>query len=190
MGELLWAVQTVRLLVELHRLPLSSALLAFVGEDQAQVAALSGGDDYVLATGETTEVRRFCEWAFADAGLPIAFRGEGVEEKGYCQATGKCLVEIDPRYFRPAEVELLLGDPSRARDELGWQSSTSFDALVSEMVVNESVPAIFFVLPLFANVYWAEPEVNEPEFCKPPLIVMASLAVLFQLPVLLTVMSP
>ncbi len=92
-------------------------------------------DDYVLATGETTEVREFVRWAFEDAGLPIEFRGEGVDEKGYCQSTGKVLVEVDPRYFRPTEVELLIGDPSKAKQKLGWQHETSPRDLAREMVL-------------------------------------------------------
>lgn len=91
-------------------------------------------DDYVLATGETTQVRQFVEWAFADAGLPIEWRGSGTDEKGYCVHTGRCLVEVDPRYFRPTEVELLVGDPTKARERLGWQSETSVRELVREMV--------------------------------------------------------
>lgn len=91
-------------------------------------------DDYVLATGETTPVRTFVEWAFEDAGIPIEFRGEGIEEKGYCRSTGKLRVAVDPRYFRPTEVELLIGDPSKARDKLGWTHQTSPRALAREMV--------------------------------------------------------
>lgn len=90
--------------------------------------------DYVLATGEMHSVREFVEQAFARVDITIAWSGSGVDEVGRCAKSGKELVKVDPRYFRPAEVELLLGDPSRARDELGWQSSTSFDTLVSEMV--------------------------------------------------------
>ena len=70
-------------------------------------------DDYVLATGETTPVRTFVEWAFADAGIHLEWRGEGVREEGYCAATGKLRVAVDPRYFRPTEVDLLIGDPRR-----------------------------------------------------------------------------
>ncbi len=95
--------------------------------------------DYVLATGETTEVREFCEWAFADAGIAIEFRGKGVDEKGYCQKTGKCLVEVDPRYFRPTEVDLLIGDPSKAHRELGWRHQTTVRELVREMVAADMV---------------------------------------------------
>jgi len=91
-------------------------------------------DDYVLATGTTTEVREFVQWAFEDAGIPIDFKGEGVEEKGYCQKTGKCLVEVDPRYFRPTEVELLIGDPGKAHQKLGWKHETSVRELAREMV--------------------------------------------------------
>ena len=91
-------------------------------------------DDYVLATGETTEVREFTRWAFEDAGRPIEFRGEGVDEKGYCQATGQVLVEIDPQYFRPTEVDLLIGDPGKAHQKLGWRHETSVRELAREMV--------------------------------------------------------
>lgn len=92
-------------------------------------------DDYVLATGETTEVRTFVEWAFEDAGINLEWRGHGVDEKGYCKATGRCLVEVDPRYFRPTEVELLIGDPTKAREKLGWSHDTKIRELVREMVL-------------------------------------------------------
>jgi len=91
-------------------------------------------DDYVLATGETTEVRKFVEWAFEDVGVTLEWRGTGVEEKGYCTETGKCLVEVDPRYFRPTEVELLIGDPAKAHAKLGWSHDTSVRDLAREMV--------------------------------------------------------
>ena len=91
-------------------------------------------DDYVLATGVTTEVREFVRWAFEDAGIPVEFRGEGVEEKGYAKDDGRCLIEVDPRYFRPTEVELLLGDPTKAKDKLGWEHETSPRDLAREMV--------------------------------------------------------
>lgn len=91
-------------------------------------------DDYVLATGRTTEVREFVNWAFEDVGIHLDWRGLGVDEKGYCQQTGKCLVEVDPRYFRPTEVDLLLGDPSKARTKLGWEHTTTARELASEMV--------------------------------------------------------
>ena len=91
-------------------------------------------DDYVLATGETTHVRTFVEWAFADVGINLRWEGAGVDEKGYDDATGKCLVAIDPRYFRPTEVELLIGDPTKAQTKLGWRHETSVRDLASEMV--------------------------------------------------------
>ena len=91
-------------------------------------------DDYVLATGETTPVRTFVEWAFQDAGITLRWQGEGIEERGYCTETGRCLVEIDPRYFRPTEVELLIGDPSKVQQKLGWRHETSPRALAREMV--------------------------------------------------------
>lgn len=94
-------------------------------------------DDYVLATGETTEVRKFVEWAFEDVGIDIEWTGNGIDEKGICRATGKCLVEVDPRYFRPTEVELLLGDPSKAKEKLGWSHETSVRDLAREMVQHD-----------------------------------------------------
>ncbi len=91
-------------------------------------------DDYVLATGETTSVRQFVEWAFADAGVELEFRGQGVEEKAFCRASGRCLVEVDPRYFRPTEVDLLIGDATKARTRLGWKHTVTVRELVREMV--------------------------------------------------------
>ncbi|MDG2535771.1 GDP-mannose 4,6-dehydratase [Sphingomonas sp. HITSZ_GF] len=91
-------------------------------------------DDYVLATGETTPVRTFVEWAFEDVGIALEWKGTGVDEKGYCRETGRCLVEVDPRYFRPTEVELLIGDPAKAREKLGWKHETSVRDLAREMV--------------------------------------------------------
>jgi GDPmannose 4,6-dehydratase len=91
-------------------------------------------DDYVLATGVATTVRQFVEWAFEDAGLPLRFEGEGVEEKGFCAKSGRCLVEVDPRYFRPTEVDLLIGDPAKAHAKLGWTHETSARELAREMV--------------------------------------------------------
>jgi GDPmannose 4,6-dehydratase len=91
-------------------------------------------DDYVLATGESHSVREFVEKAFARVGREIVWRGSGVDEKGVDRSTGAVLVEVDPRYFRPTEVDSLLGDPSKARAELGWRHKTSFDQLVADMV--------------------------------------------------------
>lgn len=91
-------------------------------------------DDFVIATGETHSVREFVEAAFARVGIGMEWRGEGVDEKGLDKATGKILVEVDPRYFRPTEVELLLGDPTKAREKLGWQPKVTFKGLVEMMV--------------------------------------------------------
>ena len=92
------------------------------------------GDDYVLATGETQTVRQFVEIAFARIGRPLEWKGKGVDEKGLDAKTGEVLVEIDPRYFRPTEVDFLLGDPTKARTRLGWKHKISFRELVAEMV--------------------------------------------------------
>lgn len=91
-------------------------------------------DDYVLATGETTPVRTFVEWAFEDVGVDLRWEGKGENEKGYCAETGLCLVEVDPRYFRPTEVDLLIGDPTKAKEKLGWVHETSPRDLAREMV--------------------------------------------------------
>jgi GDPmannose 4,6-dehydratase len=91
-------------------------------------------DDYVLATGEMHSVREFVERAFSYAGIEIFWKGSGVEEVGCDRRTGATLVAIDQRYFRPAEVDLLLGNPAKAEAKLGWRHSTTFDELVSEMV--------------------------------------------------------
>jgi GDPmannose 4,6-dehydratase len=91
-------------------------------------------DDYVLATGMTISVRQFVEWAFDDVGINLNWTGHGVNERGICQDTGRTLVSIDKRYFRPTEVELLLGDPTKAREKLGWVHETCARDLVREMV--------------------------------------------------------
>ena len=91
-------------------------------------------DDYVLATGETTLVRDFVAKAFELVELPLEWRGSGVAETGVCARTGRTLVEVDPRYFRPTEVDLLIGDPNKARERLGWEHGTKWDALCAEMV--------------------------------------------------------
>lgn len=90
--------------------------------------------DYVLATNETHTVREFVELAFAEVGIEIEWKGKGVEEKGYDKVTGRLLVDVNPRYFRPAEVELLWGDSTKAEKELGWERKVSFKGLVSMMV--------------------------------------------------------
>lgn len=95
-------------------------------------------DDFVVATGEQHSVREFCKCAFAEAGIDIEFKGEGVDEKGYNKTTGECLIEVDPKYFRPAEVETLLGDPTKANKTLGWNpTKTSFKELVHIMMQHD-----------------------------------------------------
>ncbi|MGY4473934.1 GDP-mannose 4,6-dehydratase [Bradyrhizobium sp. USDA 3364] len=97
--------------------------------------------DFVLATGETRSVREFVELAFAEVGRSIEWRGKGVEEVGVDKATGNTLVQIDPVYFRPTEVDLLIGDASKARAKLGWAPKTPFAQLVKEMVASDLVEA-------------------------------------------------
>jgi GDPmannose 4,6-dehydratase len=95
-------------------------------------------NDYVIATGEMHTVREFVQLAFEKAGMTLRFEGVGVEEKGICVETGKVCVEVDVKYFRPAEVEQLLGDPTKARTELGWNpTATSFEELVRIMVESD-----------------------------------------------------
>ena len=92
-------------------------------------------DDFVIATGEYHTVREFCTLAFQYAGINLQWQGEGIDEKGIDAATGRVLVEVDPKYFRPTEVDQLLGDPSKAREQLGWNPrQTSFEQLVKLMV--------------------------------------------------------
>ena len=94
-------------------------------------------DDFVLATGETHSVREFVERAFGEAGISVEWSGSGVDEKGRNAATGEILVEVDPAYFRPTEVELLLGDPSKAKRDLGWEPKVTFPELVRRMVLSD-----------------------------------------------------
>jgi len=94
-------------------------------------------DDFVLATGETRSVREFVELAFAEVGRRIEWHGKGVEETGVDAKSGKTVVRIDPVYFRPTEVDLLVGDASKARQKLGWAPKTSFAELVKEMVAGD-----------------------------------------------------
>jgi GDPmannose 4,6-dehydratase len=94
-------------------------------------------DDYVLATGEKHSVREFVELAFGHVGRRVAWRGKGASETGVCAMSGRILVEVDPRYYRPTEVDLLIGDPGKARQKLGWRHRTSFPDLVREMVESD-----------------------------------------------------
>ncbi len=91
-------------------------------------------EDFVLATGETTTVREFCEMAFRQAGIDLAWTGEGVNETGLNKETGETIIEIDPKYFRPTEVEMLLGDASKAQEKLGWKAKYSVEELAKDMV--------------------------------------------------------
>lgn len=94
-------------------------------------------EDYVLATGETTLVRDFVTLAFREVGIDLDWQGSGVNEQGICRATGEVRVQVDPRYFRPTEVELLIGDPTKAREKLGWRHETDWQALCREMVAED-----------------------------------------------------
>jgi GDPmannose 4,6-dehydratase len=96
-------------------------------------------DDYVLATGETTLVRDFVTHAFQHVGINITWEGAGVDEVGRDAKTGRVLVEVDPRYFRPTEVELLIGDPAKAKAKLGWSHETKWEALCTEMVQQDLI---------------------------------------------------
>ncbi len=91
-------------------------------------------EDYVVATGETHSVREFVTKAFQEVGMELEWQGKGVEEKGMDKSSGKVVVEIDPRYFRPTEVDILLGDPSKAKEQLGWKPKVGFSELVRMMV--------------------------------------------------------
>jgi len=91
-------------------------------------------EDFVIATGEQHSVREFVEIAGSKLGMKLEWKGTGIDEQGLDAVTGKVVVKVDPRYFRPTEVETLLGDPSKARQKLGWSAQTSFEALVTEMI--------------------------------------------------------
>jgi len=94
-------------------------------------------EDFVIATGRQFSVRQFVEIAAAHLGMELIWRGTGVEEEGYDKSTGTCIIKIDPNYFRPTEVESLLGDPSKAKAKLGWEPKTSFEEMVSEMMQHD-----------------------------------------------------
>jgi GDPmannose 4,6-dehydratase len=98
-------------------------------------------EDFVIATGEQHSVREFVDVAAAEIGVRISWQGVGVDEKGYDPVTGKCIVSVDPRYFRPTEVATLLGDPTKAKQKLGWQPKTSFESLVTEMMQEDLASA-------------------------------------------------
>lgn len=99
---------------------------------QADVA-----EDYVLATGVMHSVRDFCDLAFGELGIQLEWKGKGANEKGYRTDNGECVIEVDPRYFRPAEVELLIGDPTKAKEELGWEPTHDLKTLVADMVQSD-----------------------------------------------------
>jgi len=88
----------------------------------------------VVATGETHSVRTFVERAFREIGIDIEWKGQGIQEQGIDTSNGRALVEVDPRYFRPTEVELLVGDATKAKEKLGWRHEMNFNDLVAEMV--------------------------------------------------------
>ena len=94
-------------------------------------------EDYVLATGETTTVRDFVELSFREVGIEIRWEGKGVEEKGFDSDSGNLLVEVSPEFFRPAEVDLLIGNPRKAKEKLGWSSNTSLHELVKIMMKSD-----------------------------------------------------
>ena len=94
-------------------------------------------DDYVIATNETRTVREFAQTAFAAAGIEVEFEGEGVNEVAKDKKTGKVVLRVNPDFFRPAEVELLIGNPAKAEKELGWEREISFQELVERMVKND-----------------------------------------------------
>ena len=95
-------------------------------------------EDFVIATGEQYSVRDFCDVAFREVGIEIEWQGEGINEKGIDKKTGRVLIEVDPKYFRPSEVDTLLGDPTKAKEVLGWNPrKTSFEELVKIMVKHD-----------------------------------------------------
>lgn len=94
-------------------------------------------EDYIIATGETHSVREFVELAFQNIGINIVWQGTGIEEKGINSITGETLIEVDPRYFRPTEVDLLLGDAAKAKEKLNWQPEVSLDEMVCQMVLQD-----------------------------------------------------
>jgi GDPmannose 4,6-dehydratase len=106
-------------------------------EGMWRIVQQSEPDDYILATGEAHSVREFLEFAFAEVGIEIEWVGRDIEECGVCSKTGRILVRIDPRYFRPTEVDILLGNPEKARRKLGWAHRVTFREMVKEMVAQD-----------------------------------------------------
>ena len=106
-------------------------------EGMWRIVQLREPDDYVLATGETRTVREFVETAFSHVGITVIWKGVGVDEVGIDKATGRTIISIDPRYFRPTEVDILIGDSTKARTRLNWRPETSFARLVEEMVSSD-----------------------------------------------------
>src|ERR1700716_704635 len=106
-------------------------------EGMYKIMQADAAGDFVLATGETHSVREFVELAFAEVGRSIEWRGKDIEETGVDRKSGKTVVRIDPSYFRPTEVDELIGDASKARKQLGWKPKTSFAELVKEMVAGD-----------------------------------------------------
>jgi GDPmannose 4,6-dehydratase len=98
-------------------------------------------EDFVIATGRQYSVREFVDAAAKAVDIAIRWEGSGVEEKGYDTSTGACIVAVDPRYFRPTEVETLLGDPTKAREKLGWTPKTGFPELVADMMDHDLAEA-------------------------------------------------
>jgi GDPmannose 4,6-dehydratase len=94
-------------------------------------------DDFVLATGVTNSVRRMCDIAFETAGIPLDWTGRGVDEKGVNRKSGEVVIEVDPKYFRPAEVDLLIGDATKAKTQLGWEPTHTFEELITEMTLSD-----------------------------------------------------
>ena len=95
-------------------------------------------EDFVIATGEQYSVKQFCELAFKEVGIELEWQGYGIEEKGIDKKTRRVVIEVDPRYFRPSEVDTLLGDPTKAKEKLGWNPrKTSFEELVKIMIKHD-----------------------------------------------------
>ena len=97
----------------------------------------STADDFVLATGVTNTVRHMCDIAFETAGIPLDWTGRGVDEKGVNRKSGEVVIEVDPKYFRPAEVDLLIGDATKAKTLLGWEPTRTFEELITEMTLSD-----------------------------------------------------